>query len=494
MPERPEPGTRVIIRSASDVARLINSGTARSTNAGMITFIALGGIFIDAYDFSSISFGMPDITKVYRLTPLAEGVVAASIMIGAILGALIGGYLVDRLGRYKIFMADMFFFVVAALACAVAPNAGVLSAARLLMGFGIGMDFPVALAFIAEFSALRARAGRLSLWQVMWYAATSSSFLVLVPLYFLIPASSGADVLWRWAVGFGALPALAVMLVRRKYMNESASWAANQGDLPRASAILRESYGIDAVVRPATDAGAARAAVARRPGLGAFRRLFGPRYRNRTLVSCVVSFCQSLQYYAVGFALPVIIGGLLNQGTLTTIVGSLLFNLIFGVTGGYVGARLADRWGSWRLSTVGFAACLVALVVLGALGHPSGTGPLLVVGLMIGVFMFFHAAGPGAQGMTMAGLSYPTSLRGVGTGFAQGVLRAGSTVSLLWFPALSDQFSTGVFYLVAVVPAVGLLTLALIRWEPVGADADADDYGGDYGTMPAPAETAAEEG
>ena len=477
MPDRPTPGKRIIIRSASDVTGLINSGTAKGTNAGMITFIALGGIFIDAYDFSSISFGLTGIAKVFRLSPLAEGVVGASIMIGAILGALIGGYLVDRLGRYKIFMADMSFFVVAALACAVAPNVGILIAARLLMGFGIGMDFPVALAFIAEFTALRGRGGRVSLWQVMWYAATSSSFLVLVPLYFLIPATSDASVLWRWAVGFGALPALVVMLVRHRYMDESASWVASQGDLPRAAEILRRSYGIEAVADPAEDR---HRPVRQRPGLDGFRRLFDRCYLRRTTVSCIVSFCQTLQYYAVGFALPVIIAGLLKQGTLTTIVGSLLFNLVFGVTGGYVGSRLADRWGSWKLSAVGFAACLIALVALGLLGHPSGIGSLLVVGLMIGIFIFFHAGGPGTQGMTMASLSYPTSLRGVGTGFAQGILRIGSTISLLWFPVLSKHFGTGVFYLVALVPAVGLLTLALIRWEPVGSDIDADDYAGDH--------------
>lgn len=471
MSENPPVRGPAVIRSATDVSRLINSGAGRNPRAGIITFIALGGIFIDAYDFSSISFGLSGITKVFRLSPFAEGVVGASIMVGAIVGALAGGYLVDRLGRYKIFMADMLFFVVAALACAVAPNVAVLIAARLLMGFGIGMDFPVALAFIAEFTALRGQGRRVSLWQVMWYAATSSSFLILIPLYFLIPAASDASTLWRWAVGFGAVPALAVMLVRRRYMDESALWAANQGDLTRAAAVLRRSHGIEAVAEP----GSARPERAvRHAGLSGFRRLLSPGYRRRTAVSCIVSFCQSLQYYAVGFALPVIIAGLFKQGTLTTITGSLVFNLAFGVTGGYVGARLAGRWGSWRLSVVGFAACLAALLALGLLGHPSGPGPLLAVGLMIGVFIFFHAGGPGAQGMTMASLSYPTALRGVGTGFAQGVLRVGSTVSLLWFPILSKNFGTGVFFLVAIVPAVGLLTLALIRWEPVGADVDAE--------------------
>ena len=71
-------------------------------HARAITFIALAGIFIDAYDFTAISFGLGDIGKQFRLGPVAEGVVGASIMVGALLGALIGEYLVDRLGRYKV--------------------------------------------------------------------------------------------------------------------------------------------------------------------------------------------------------------------------------------------------------------------------------------------------------------------------------------------------------------------------------------------------------
>ena len=102
---------------------------------------------------------------------------------------------------------------------------------RFLMGLGIGLDFPVALAFIAEYSRRKGKGGRVTLWQPMWYIATGSSFAVLLPLYFLVP-DSAHDTLWRWAVGFGAVPALVVLAVRRRYMEESASWAANQGDLP----------------------------------------------------------------------------------------------------------------------------------------------------------------------------------------------------------------------------------------------------------------------
>lgn len=48
--------------------------------------------------------------------------VASAITFGAIVGALLGGYLTDKIGRYRVFMADMVFFVVAAIACALAPN------------------------------------------------------------------------------------------------------------------------------------------------------------------------------------------------------------------------------------------------------------------------------------------------------------------------------------------------------------------------------------
>ena len=113
----------VLIRTARDVVDAVNASRVKGGNSRAIVVIALGGIFIDAYDFTSLAFGLKDIGEQFRLGAAAEGVVGASIMIGALLGALLGGYLVDRLGRYKLFMADMLFFVVAALGCALAPNA-----------------------------------------------------------------------------------------------------------------------------------------------------------------------------------------------------------------------------------------------------------------------------------------------------------------------------------------------------------------------------------
>ncbi|WP_260603626.1 MFS transporter, partial [Enterobacter hormaechei] len=124
------------VRSASDVSRLVNDGSQGRANARIVVGIALGGIFLDAYDLGALAFGIKDITREFNLTPAGTGMVASAITFGAIVGALLGGYLTDKIGRYRVFMADMVFFVVAAIACALAPNEYVLAGARFVMGLG----------------------------------------------------------------------------------------------------------------------------------------------------------------------------------------------------------------------------------------------------------------------------------------------------------------------------------------------------------------------
>ncbi len=170
--------TRPVIRSAADLSNLVNMGAAAGSNARIVVAIALGGVFLDAYDLGALAFGLKDVAREFSLTPAGTGLVASAITFGAIVGAFFGGFLTDRIGRYRVFMADMFFFVVAALACAFAPNAWVLGGARFVMGLGVGIDLPVAMAFLAEFSRLSGRgnkAARIAMWCPVWYAAISIS-------------------------------------------------------------------------------------------------------------------------------------------------------------------------------------------------------------------------------------------------------------------------------------------------------------------------------
>jgi len=61
-------------------------------------------------------------------------------------------------------------------------------------------------------------------------------------------------------------------------------------------------------------------------------------------------------------------------------------------------------------------------------------------------------------------------------GFNQTLMRGSSTVSLFLFPVLAAALGTGVFWVIAAAPLLGLIALLAIRWEPSGYDIDAEDF------------------
>ncbi len=85
------------------------------------------------------------------------------------------------------------------------------------------------------------------MWCPTWYAAISISYLLVLLFYAVLPESH-SDWLWRLILGFGAVPALVIIAIRSRYMSESPVWAANQGNLRDAAAILRKAYNINAHV------------------------------------------------------------------------------------------------------------------------------------------------------------------------------------------------------------------------------------------------------
>jgi MFS family permease len=465
-----------VIRSAADVSALVNQGADIGSDARIVVAIALGGVFLDAYDLGALAFGLKDVAREFSLTPAGTGFVASAITFGAIVGAFLGGFLTDRIGRYRVFMADMFFFVIAALACALAPNAWVLGGARFVMGLGVGIDLPVAMAFLAEFSRLQGKgnkASRVAMWCPVWYTAISLSYLLVLAFYATLPESH-QPLLWRLILGFGAVPAIVIILIRSRYISESPVWAANQGDLNGAAQILKRSYGIDADVAP--DAAAAKQSHVRTASWKNYGTLLKGVYLKRTVLATVIAIASSFAYNAVAFGLPVIISSFLAQSMLTTILASLVLNLAFAFVGGVIAVRTVPKFGAWNMTVLGYACQLVALVGLAVVGKPAGGAQVATAIAMLALFLFGQGFGPGSHSMTFASLSYPTSLRGVGVGFNQTLMRASSTVSLFLFPVLAAALHTRVFWIIAVAPLCGLLALLAIRWEPSGYDVDAEDF------------------
>lgn len=234
--------------------------------------------------------------------------------------------------------------------------------------------------------------------------------------------------------------------------------------------ILKRSHGVDAVV----EHGAAPIVQPRRVSWRNYGVLFDATYRKRTILATVIDSASSFGYNAIIFGLPVIITSFFAQDPLTTIVASLALDLLFAFVGGLIGVRTAPTVGAWKMTVLGHSLQFVSLIGLALIGRP-GSGAFVAI-LLLGGYLFGQGFGPGSHSMTYASLSYPTSLRGVGVGFNQTLVRLASTISLFLFPVLAGALGTKVFWVIAIAPLVSLLVLLAIRWEPSGYDIDDEDY------------------
>jgi len=467
---------QIVIRQSRDIADLVNSGRIKGGNSTFVVLMALAGIFMDAYDFTSIAFGLSYIQKSFAISTLLLGIVSGTVLVGALVGSLTGGFLADRIGRYRVFTADLVLLIIATLLCAVAPNWWFLLIARFFMGAAVGIDYPVALSFISEYSSQKGKGRATNMYAPVWYVAVASTYVLLLVGYLAFTAG-GWDIsqLWRLVVAFGVVPTVIVLLLRRKYLSESPLWLATN-DLQAAAAVLRRAYGVDAIVADGAVAGTPGGSRIRLPSGEAFAMLWRGKYRVRTVLSLFVNFCQGTEYYAVGFSLTLVTEEVIGKGTLIGIVGPLILNIIFGVAGGLVGAFLAPRVGIWKLALFGFVGTCSSLLLVSFLGRSPFPGAIWLAGLFLGVFLFSHAFGPGTQGVVFPTLSYPTSFRGAGVGFAQTGNRVGGALGLVFWPALSDAFGLNAVALLAVMPLIGFASLLVFRWDPTFVNVDVDDY------------------
>jgi MFS family permease len=395
------------------------------------------------------------------------GLLTSIMAIGALIGALIGGPLVDRLGRYKLFILDLVLFVIAAVGAGLAPNYEILLVCRFLLGFGVGVDMPASFSFVAEFTNSQHKGGWVNLWQFVWYLAVVGAAALTLPFYFL---GVGND-LWRWVVGFGAVPALVVLLLRLRYAEESPMWAAHNLGLAEAAKILQSSYGITVAVQEPTE-GPALDKTATSSSGQRFQALFSKRYRARTFLASMISGTQAAQYFAVGFYIPTIAALAFGAGLLEAIIATIVINC-FGLVGGFLQARITGRLSLRALATIGFVIVIACAVTLGVVGTAAGG---VVTAVLVGFFVFGQAFGPGAQGKTLAALSYPTSMRGTGTGWAEAMSRVGSILGFYIFPVLLAAYGlTTTMRWLALVPIAGLIAVLAVRWNPLISEVEDDD-------------------
>lgn len=464
MSDAPVDTTTTRIRNAGDAAALIDTLKTLPGRANWIWFLALAGLFLDAYSNAALGAGLSPMVKQLSLSPTEVGVLTAMAPAIAIISNPFGGWLAARIGRVKPLLITKVIFALGALLTAAGSDFQTVFAGRGLVGIAYGIDFAVAMALLAEYTPASLK-GRLNFWQGVWYTATTTNLLLTLLFYRF---DVGADI-WRWSVGSSAAFALVLLVLQLTFLVESPTWLAAQGRLRESAASLRRMYGF--AVQEDETAGTA-AEQTRQVGMRDAGVLFRKPYLPRTVLSTVISLTQAMQYFAVGWYLPVISLELFGKEFEKATIGSMAFNAV-GIVGGCLAAYTGRRLGLRLSSMTGYAVVFLALLVMGATFKEL---PVALAALLPVLFIFFHSAGPGPNGKSIAALSYRSDIRTLGTGVTGMLGSLGSVAGLYVFPQLQAGIGVGASLMVlSVVPLAGLITCLAIKWDPTRATVNLEE-------------------
>ena len=169
----------------------------RGAVLGASTIAALGGLLF-GYDTGVISAALLYIAPEFALSDGMQQFVVASLLLGAIVGSIGAGPVVDRIGRKVTLIALSAVFSAGALLSALAPDTSILVLTRILLGLAIGGSSLVVPTYIAEIAPPTLRGRLVSMNQLMITIGIFASYLVGYAF-----AGSGG---WRWMVGLAVVP------------------------------------------------------------------------------------------------------------------------------------------------------------------------------------------------------------------------------------------------------------------------------------------------
>ncbi|HEY4266218.1 MAG TPA: MFS transporter [Micropepsaceae bacterium] len=232
--------------------------------------------FFDAFTALSLASATPVLVREWGLSPAQVGYLLAASYIGQFAGALIFGWLGERIGRVISATYATLIMAVVSLACAFTGNFAQMFACRLIQGIGVGGEMPIAATYINELSRAHGRGRFFLLYELIF------------PIGFLAAAVLGARLvpLYGWNVLFllGTVPGLIIAyLVSR--LPESPRWLIRKRRFAQAETIIQSLEASTQKRTPVAPHVMSAAAFAQRSRWG---ELFSPVYRHRTLIVWVI--------------------------------------------------------------------------------------------------------------------------------------------------------------------------------------------------------------
>ncbi|WP_369240256.1 MFS transporter [Streptomyces sp. R21] len=444
----------------------------QSRSGGRMALAAvLIGFFTIMVDAMIVNVALPSIGRGFGsgMTGLQWVVDGYTLAFAAFL--LSAGAISDRIGARQAFAVGLGLFVAASAVCGIAPNLGVLVAARLVQGAGAAMVVPSSLALLREtFPDPAERAKAIALWGVSGSVGAAAG-----------PVAGGLLTVVDWRMIFFVnvpVGAVALLLLRRAQpsprQESPFDWT---GQVSAVAAMGALTYavieaGADGFGTPRVLAAFAVAVVAAvvyvvAQARGRHPMTPLPLLRSRTMsLSAAIGFALNVGFYGMIFLLGLYLQQVHGLSALATGVGFLPMTVLTSFMGP-VAARLATRFGARIPVTIGQS--LMAVGLLAMVMVPAGAPVWLSVVLMVPV----GAGGAMAVTALVALLleNVPAERAGVASGVLNAARQLGGALAVAVFGAMvADRagFVSGLhtsLLIAAGVVAVSIVATVLLRPE-----------------------------
>jgi sugar porter (SP) family MFS transporter len=410
---------------------------------------AIGGLLF-GYDTGVISGALLFIKDDLHVGDLGQQAIVSAVLLGAVVGAVLSGYLADVISRKWTTVAAGSVYVLGALGCAGAVNVPMLVGFRFLLGLAVGTASFVAPMYIAEVSPPRVRGGLVSFNQL----AVTTGILVAYLVDYTFTGVPGG---WRWMLGVAALPGAALALGMLT-VPHTPHWLVQRGRCEDARQVLARLRSRDETADVDTELADIQQASARERGTRV-RDLLTRRIRPLLLVGAGLAlFQQFVGVNTVIYYAPTILSytGLTTSASITQTVFVGVTNVVFTV----VAVLLLDRVGRRTLLLVGTVGLTLALTALGAYftsGALRQQAPYLALVALL-AFIASFAIGLGPVFWLMISEIFPIGVRSAAMSVSTVVNWAANFLVAATFLTLSAAITRqGIFYLY-----VGLAVIAFV--------------------------------
>ncbi|MCX7738777.1 MAG: MFS transporter [Hydrogenothermaceae bacterium] len=300
-------------------------------------FVAALGItwVLDAFEVVIVSVVLKSMSKSLELSTFQSSWIVSSFLVGALIGALLFGYLADKYGRKKIFFITLLLYSLGTFFTGFANSFEVVLLFRFLTGMGLGGEFSAIHSAIDEFipSKYRGRVDGLvtSSWNLGSVLASLTGMFLLSKL--------PEEFAWRYAFFFGGVLALLIVFIRF-FIPESPRWLISKGKIEEASEIVKKieiKYGIQPTKKECD-------IYIYKSNFVETVKTILTKYRGRFIFGSSMSFTILTTYYGFITILPLVITNQYNLPT-SEIPKLLLISSSAGLIGGIIASILTDILG-----------------------------------------------------------------------------------------------------------------------------------------------------